>query len=131
MRQNIPSQVQTQVLTRCRRRCSVCYGLNRDVSIKKGQIAHLDQDSSNCAIDNLVFLCFDHHDQFDSTTSQSKNLTQSEVRHYRDELEKIIDAAWKEPVQFDITPLLDLTDISGHYVWEAGNASAELDIRAL
>jgi hypothetical protein len=131
MRKSVSSQLQAQVLIRCRRRCAVCFGLTRDTSIRKGQIAHLDKDSSNSAIDNLVFLCFDHHDQYDSTTRQSKNLTQAEVRHYRDELEKQIDAVWKEPAQFEITPLLDLTGISGHYLWETGNASAELDINVL
>jgi hypothetical protein len=91
----------------------------------------LDHDSSNSVQDNLVFLCLNHHDQYDSTTRQSKNLTQAEVRYYRDELERQIEAAWKEPVVFHITPLFDLTDISGHYVWEAGNSSAELDIEAI
>lgn len=79
----------------------------------------------------MVFLCFDHHDQYDSTTSQSKNLTQGEVRHYRDELQREIDAEWKQPAQFEVTPLLDITGISGHYVWETPNESAELDIEAL
>lgn len=131
MRKAITTQVQTQVLIRCRRRCAVCYGLNHDVTRKKGQIAHLDGNNSNSNIENLVYLCFDHHDEYDSTTRQSKNLTLAEVRHYRNELEFQIDAVWKEPVSFNITPLLDITDISGHYVWETGNESAELDIRAL
>ena len=54
--------------------------------MKKGQIAHLDQDSSNSDIVNLVWLCFDHHDEYDSRTSQSKGLQKSEVTFYRDEL---------------------------------------------
>ena len=131
MRKAITTQVQTQVLIRCKRRCALCFGLNRDVSIKKGQIAHLDQDNSNNAVDNLVYLCLDHHNEYDSVTRQSKNLTLAEVRHYRNEIEEQIELAWKEPVAFNITPLLDLTGISGHYVWETGNASAEVDIRAL
>jgi hypothetical protein len=82
-RPKIPDAIQAEVLVRCRRRCCVCYGLNRDETIKKGQIAHLDQDRSNNALENLVFLCFDHHDEFDSTTSQAKGLTRAEVCRYK------------------------------------------------
>jgi hypothetical protein len=39
----------------------------------------------------LAFLCFEHHDQFDSSTSQSKNFTLQEVKRYREELyEKVL-----------------------------------------
>jgi hypothetical protein len=30
-----------------------------------------------------VFLCFDHHDEYDSSTSQSKGITQAELREYK------------------------------------------------
>ena len=33
-----------------------------------------------------MFLCFDHHDEYDSRTSQSKGLLRTEVVRYRDEL---------------------------------------------
>lgn len=56
------------------------------MSLKQGQLAHLDQNSANPAEDNIAFMCFDHHDTYDSTTRQSKNLTEREVRAYRDEL---------------------------------------------
>ncbi|MGZ5199978.1 MAG: hypothetical protein ACXWC4_09430 [Telluria sp.] len=36
--------------------------------------------------ENLVFLCFDHHDSFDSTTSQSKNYTAGEISQYKSQL---------------------------------------------
>lgn len=51
--------------------------------MKSGQIAHLDGDSSNNTSDNLAFLCLVHHDQYDSKTNQSKNLTITEVKTYR------------------------------------------------
>jgi hypothetical protein len=54
--------------------------------VKQGQIAHLDKDPSNNALDNLAFLCLAHHDQYDSSTRQSKGLTIEEVKHYRTEL---------------------------------------------
>lgn len=54
--------------------------------MKTGQIAHLDGDRSNSTVDNFAFLCLVHHDQYDSRTSQSKNLTIEEVKAYRTEL---------------------------------------------
>jgi predicted transcriptional regulator len=84
-----PNQVtETEVLTRSRRRCCICFGLSRDVEIKAGQIAHLDGNNSNNEADNLAFLCFEHHDQYDSTTSQSKNFTIREVKRYKEELQE-------------------------------------------
>jgi len=78
--------VQTEVLRRSRRRCCVCYGLHRDDRPKKGQIAHLDQDHSNSAPDNLAWLCLDHHDEYDLVPSQAKGLQLEEVKGYRAEL---------------------------------------------
>jgi len=85
-RKQVPRSVQAQVLTLSRRRCCVCFGLNRDEGIKKGQIAHLDQDSGNDELDNLAFLCLDHHAEYDSTSRQAKGLTIEEVKHFREEL---------------------------------------------
>jgi hypothetical protein len=85
-RTNVSASTQAEVLVECRRRCCVCFGLNRDESEKRGQIAHLDGDHSNNAKENLAFLCFDHHDQYDSQTSQSKGFQRKEVETYRAEL---------------------------------------------
>jgi len=54
--------------------------------VKRGNIAHLDQKPNNNDISNLVFLCLEHHDEYDGTTSQSKGLTAPEIRTYRDQL---------------------------------------------
>ncbi len=86
MRKKIPESRQTSVLIQSRRRCCVCFGLSSDFSVKKGQIAHLDRRNDNADEENLVFLCFDHHDAYDSRTSQSKGLKLGEVRKFRDEL---------------------------------------------
>jgi hypothetical protein len=85
-RPRIPPEVETAVLTKSARRCCLCYGLKGDSAIKKGQIAHLDRDKTNNNPDNLAFLCFDHHDGYDSKTSQSKNVTIKEAKHYRKKL---------------------------------------------
>lgn len=99
-RASIPPSVQAQVLVECRRRCCVCSGLNQDLDAKKGQIAHLDGDRSNKAKDNLAFLCLPHHDEYDSTTSVSKNLTPAEVKAYRAQLRARF-ASWSFRPQSD------------------------------
>lgn len=78
--------VESEVLVRSRRRCCVCFGLHEDLGLKKGQLVHLDQDPGNNAADNLAFMCWNHHDEYDSRTSQSKGLTEQEVRTYRQNL---------------------------------------------
>jgi hypothetical protein len=87
-RTTLTESTQIDVIKRSRRRCCVCYGLNRDLQTKRGQIAHLDQNRNNSELENLVFLCLEHHDEFDSKTSQSKGLRRSEVEAYRLELDK-------------------------------------------
>ena len=86
-RETISQAVETEVLTQSGRRCgTVCFALHQDTTVKGGQIAHLDQDPSNNGIENLCFLCLIHHDQYDSRSSQTKGLTENEVRSYRDRL---------------------------------------------
>jgi hypothetical protein len=89
-RATIPSEVIAEVLVTSRRRCCICFALANDSQEKKGQVAHLDRDSSNNSIQNLVFLCLEHHDQYDSRTSQSKGFTVEEVRHYRAQLGRFV-----------------------------------------
>ena len=85
-RKKVPPATETEVLTKSRRRCCVCFGLCGDDAIKKGQIAHLDGNPDNNHIDNLAWLCFDHHDEHDGKTSQSKNFTIHEIKVYREDL---------------------------------------------
>jgi hypothetical protein len=54
--------------------------LSGDLTEKHGQIAHLDQEPSNCTEDNLAFMCLVHHSLYDSHTSQHKNYTIAEVK---------------------------------------------------
>ncbi|WP_420631133.1 hypothetical protein [Candidatus Leptofilum sp.] len=82
-RKQTPKPIQTEVLTKSKRRCCVCFGLNGDLDIKKGQIAHLDHNPNNNNPNNLAFLCLDHHDEYDSKSSQTKSLLDTEVKKYR------------------------------------------------
>lgn len=127
-RKKIPLEIEETVLVLSRRRCCICYGLNRDTEIKSGQIAHLDGNSNNNILDNLAFLCLEHHDQYDSKTSQSKGLTTREVRRFRLELHEIIDSAWKKPIDVGSVTVQNNSKISGHYVREDEISSAELQI---
>lgn len=121
---------QANVLLRARRRCCICFGLNRDTSIKQGQIAHLDGNSGNSVEDNLAFLCFDHHDQYDSTTRQSKNFTPHEVKEFRSELHSAIKLAFDAVVSFgEVRSVIDF--IPGHYIRDGKFESAELRIQRL
>ena len=91
-RKRTPTATETEVLVRSRRRCCLCFGLEGDLGEKEGQIAHLDRDPANAHLDNLAWMCFNHHDRYDSQTSQSKGLTIGEVKRYRDELYRALEA---------------------------------------
>jgi hypothetical protein len=82
-RRRTPSEIELSVLELSRRRCALCFHLNEDLREKHGQIAHLDDDRTNYAEDNLAFLCMEHHSLYDSTTSQHKNYTIHEVKKAR------------------------------------------------
>ncbi|SRR6266404_3457356 len=128
VREPISEATQTAVVLKSRRRCCICFGLNRDTSLKQGQIAHIDHHSSNSAEDNLAFLCFNHHDQYDSTTRQSKNFTPLEIKTFRTELHVAIELAFAAEVQFGDASV-DL--ISGHYIRRRGYDSADLKVQRL
>lgn len=77
---------QQEVLERSGRRCCICYGLYGDMKVKRGQIAHLDRNHQNDNPENLAFLCLEHHDEYDTRTSQSKGWTIKEAKRYREML---------------------------------------------
>lgn len=129
-RKSIAGTIQANVLLRSRRRCCICFGLNRDTSLKQGQIAHLDRNPSNTTEENLTFLCFDHHDQYDSTTRQSKNFTLAEVKQFRSELHTAIKMAFSVEVSFG-DARANPDRIPGHYIRGGEFDSAELTIKLL
>lgn len=86
-RPSLPLPIERAVLIKSRRRCCLCFWLEGIDEVQRGQIAHLDHDNTNYNEDNLCFLCTkEHHDDYDSTRSQSKGLQKGEVKHYRNEL---------------------------------------------
>src|SRR5919109_1761377 len=85
-RKSIPNSVKAKVLLASRRRCCLCFFLENIDKERKGQIAHLNHNRSDSRFENLVWLCLEHHDEYDGKTSQSKGLMLEEVREYRDRL---------------------------------------------
>ncbi|HXZ01652.1 MAG TPA: hypothetical protein VEI03_16775 [Stellaceae bacterium] len=92
-RRSIPSQTELLVLDSSRRRCALCYKIKGDLTEKRGQIAHLDQNPANYGEGNLAWLCLEHHSEYDSRTSQHKNYTIAEVKKARDDLYVAIQAS--------------------------------------
>ncbi len=114
----MPKAVEADVLIRSRRRCCLCFFWDGDDFTKNGQIAHIDRDSSNASADNLVYLCLEHHNQYDSRQSQAKNVTEKEVRHARMMLDQAFaDRTAKVLIevklgrQFDEFSAVDLVDL--------------------
>ena len=74
-RKSISEATHFEVVYRSARRCCMCFALAKDFGQKSGQIAHLNQDRTNDSPPNLAWLCLPHHDEYDSSTSQSKGYT--------------------------------------------------------
>ena len=91
----ISPETQARILEEGRRRCALCFCLHADFRRKRGQLAHIDKNPANSGEENLVFLCFDHHDEYDSTTRQSKNITKEELMRYRDLLRDEVERRWE------------------------------------
>ena len=106
-RKSIPEATQASVLLKSRRRCCLCFWLEGEDEVKKGQLAHLDGDNENAAEDNLAFLCLEHHDEYDSTRRLSKGLRQREVTKWRDELYKEMEYRFRTVTSGPLTILYD------------------------
>jgi hypothetical protein len=85
-RKKIKNDMQVELFNLSKRRCCICYSLDNDLKEKRGQIAHLDGDRNNNIINNLVWLCLEHHDKFDSRSRHTKGYQVSEVKAYRKSL---------------------------------------------
>ncbi len=107
--------IEKDVLTASRRRCCLCVFLDNRNDVRKGQIAHLNRDPGDSRFENLVYLCLEHHDEYDSQTSQSKALVLEEVRDYRDRLyarndeSKIAAQHAAASESAELTPLPDIS----------------------
>lgn len=95
-------------------------------------MAHLDKNNANHAEANLAFLCFDHHDEYDSTSSQRKNFTIGEVKEFREELYSTINKAFTQQVHFGEITTSPSDPYAGSYIRiDSGTNSAELKMTPL
>lgn len=112
-RKKLTEDVETQVLTRSRRRRCLCYFFDGIETVVDGQIAHLDQNNQNSDCDNLAFLCLRHHNIYDSRTSVSKGLRPAEVKHYRARLYEEIEKGGGEGPKQGENPEQTSPNLSG------------------
>jgi hypothetical protein len=82
----ISKRTQAKVFLASRRRCCLCLYLDQIDKPRAGQLAHLNRDANDSRFENLVWLCLEHHDAYDTRTSQSKGYSEIEVRAHRDRL---------------------------------------------
>ena len=126
-RKATPTNVVDLLLALCRRRCCMCYSLERDNKMKNVQIAHIDRDASNNQIGNLAALCLEHHNQYDSVMRQTKNYTPSELQRYKLELETYINVEWNKSMPLNDKISVDI--FSGFYSCSSYDREADLDIQ--
>lgn len=102
-RKKIPDSVQAQILIESKRRCCLCFHFSKDLEIKTGQIAHLNKKNHDHRVENLAFLCFKHHDDYDSTRSQSKGITRLEVIHAKQSLIEELSSISQQSIKITIS----------------------------
>jgi hypothetical protein len=82
-----PKDVEARILIESRRVCAFCHYFENDNRLKmRGQIAHVDRDPSNVEPENGAYLCKEHHDEYDSVSTQSKRLNPAELKEARESL---------------------------------------------
>lgn len=67
-------------------RCCLC---NNDE--QKGQIHHIDGNPTNNKLDNLVWLCPNHHDQLESKSPLSKGWNKLTIKRYREDHYRLVE----------------------------------------
>jgi hypothetical protein len=120
-RASIPRETETAVLLLSRRRCAFCFGVDNDVTRKKGQLAHINRKRNDNRQENLAFLCLPHHDEYDTKHSQSKSLTPGELRKYVTKLYTYFDSqvmTTAEPSDSLFTEYKSLVQPRWHHIYE-------------
>jgi len=78
-RKRIPVKTADELIYLSDRKCCICKGPGK-------QIHHIDEHHDNNQIDNLVYLCLDHHDEATKSSGLSRKLSRGLLRKYRTEL---------------------------------------------
>jgi hypothetical protein len=86
----LPEAGERAVLVKSRRRCCVCYVLDRKDNVCDGKIVQLDYDLQNTREDNLVWLCLRHYEEYrgavEAPAPKSQSLSEGEIKAYRQSL---------------------------------------------
>lgn len=70
------------------------------MDVKGGQIAHLDRDRSNAAIENLAYLCLECHKLYDTHNNRVLSFTAEEIALYRAQLYRALGS---DQIEWNIT----------------------------
>src|SRR5262245_43323464 len=105
-RKRLPPAIELEVLTKCKRRCCLCFHLDSTTDVVAGQNAHIDHSRNNNVESNLAYLCLRHHDEYDRKASQAKGLTQGELRRAK---KALVDYMKGTPSSCDETMPVTLT----------------------
>ncbi len=89
-RRTIPVNKADEVMFRSDLLCCICEN-------RGDQIHHIDSNPDNNEIDNLVLLCFKHHDEVTSQGGLSRRLSPGLLRNYRASLYRKVEARRKLP----------------------------------
>jgi hypothetical protein len=97
-RPKVPSGLEDDVLSKSARRCAMCFYLKRDFDAKlQGQMHHIDENPKNNRLDNLVYLCHDHHDDCHTQRWLSKKIRPNEIKRWRKHLYEYVQAGLLPP----------------------------------
>lgn len=96
-RVKVPHDKEVKVLVKNKHQCCVCRELR---SSQEVQIHHIDGNPSNNELENLAVLCIYHHDLANiglkrGKLGQGKKITPNEVRVYKNDWEKRVEAEIK------------------------------------
>jgi hypothetical protein len=89
-RKKIPIKIADEVMFIADLLCCVCEN-------RGDQIHHIDNDPSNNDLDNLVLLCFRHHDEVTRQGGLSRRLSPNLLRSYRTTLYRKVEAKRELP----------------------------------
>lgn len=88
-----PDDVREAILIKSRRICALCFHFSSDSGVKiRGQIAHVDRDSTNSELENGAYLCKNHHDEYDMKSNQSQRLNPGELKQARANLYEFVES---------------------------------------
>lgn len=104
-RKKIPIKIECNVIFASDSKCCVCNGKKRG-----DHIHHIDGNSGNNDEDNLVFLCFDHHNEASITNSLSKTLKPGVIVRYREFWYKAVEKEREAILQKITAPVKEINE---------------------